>query len=1439
MKTNNAVPLIRRFSPVAASASDSDEQQVQELLEFRSLDTWEDLDKGFRSVVLAEAGAGKTFEMLARAAHLEQQGLTAFFIRIEDIEDDFQHSFEVGSAGAFDEWLRSQNEAWFYLDSVDEARIENPRTFEKAIRRFSRAIRKAQHRAHVCISSRPYAWQAKSDRELIERHLPLPRPRPEAPGGDRATTENSEAQDALEVFVLRPLDESDIRQFAEHRGVPEIDRLLDDLERTRLMALAERPFDLEAILDKWTSDETLDGRTELLRHNVEMRLKDSHDPVRARRQPLNLEKALAGAKRVAAAVVLTGEAGIQVPDSTHARTGIDAGAVLSQWDPEVIQALLERGIFNDVIYGAVRFRHRDVREFLAAGWFSELLRKGHSRHEIESLFFREQYGHEFISPRLRVVLPWLMLDDNDIRERILADHPEITMEGGDPARLPLPTRETILSDVVERLVRDEESGATGDNSELARIAHPDLTDHTLALIDRYLDKDNALFFLGRLVWQGAMSGGVAPLVRVAADPAREIHTRIAATLAVTTCGTKEQKGGLWDILLTADDEIPGEILAELVRSAEGTDIPKLMRSIDRLSSDSHSSESRLTSALHEFVARLPLRSGDDVDEPFQELICGLWSFLGRPPFFQSGWCEISKNFSWLLAPAIHAIERLVLARSDFALKEPTLALLRTVPTADHWRTRGIDDRKEKLPELVPGWLELNDALFWYSDKATRSQRESKLMDLSNVLPLELADHYWGFGPASFPRILDWLRSREPEEERELALSLAFRMYMQADKPSEWLERLHDSVRGNVALTAKLDTLLNPVVTDESLKQERQWTDHKHKLDRERLAIAKNRSDWIARLKADPAVVRSPPGLPPGEISRDQYHLLEEVEGDEERTGRSKGAAWRTLTDEFGEEVARAYRDAAMSHWRRFRPELCSEGGNTRSLPSSLLFAMAGLAIEADEVEEFPRHLSASEFRLALRYMVYELNGFPRWLEPMYQTCRKEVLEAVLTELYWELNNIRPTVSMHYILHDLVFYAPWLHGALAEPLLSWIRCHELPSDEALRYSLRILRGGDADPSELAIIAKAKAADHSSEHCGAWHALWVEVEPETGVDAVTTWLDGLGSEKGSRAAQVFITTLIGSRHDARSGASLEKIQTPRHLKSLYVLMHRHIRAAEDIDRSGGGVYSPVLRDEAQEARERLFSFLSEIPGKEAYVALAELIEEHPHPRFRTWMAREARQCAEQDGELEPWTSEQVGEFSAKLTRTPETQRQLFDLTVARVTDLKNWVEHGKDSPYRTWKKADDEVEIRNLVAGWLNDHWRNPYTIAQEPEVANRQRMDIWLQNEKVPSPVPIELKLLDKGWSGPDLCKSLRDQLAGDYLREATSGYGLMLLVWQGRKPERRRRIGGRLVGISDVCEALQKHWGTISNSFPNVTTVEVVMLDLTRRGNRSSVDPDK
>ena len=92
MDLNKPVPLERRFSPVPRPEHDSDERQILEVLGNQGFKRWPEIDKRYRSVILAEAGAGKTFEMLARAEFIEAQGYPAFFIRIEDIDDDFGSS---------------------------------------------------------------------------------------------------------------------------------------------------------------------------------------------------------------------------------------------------------------------------------------------------------------------------------------------------------------------------------------------------------------------------------------------------------------------------------------------------------------------------------------------------------------------------------------------------------------------------------------------------------------------------------------------------------------------------------------------------------------------------------------------------------------------------------------------------------------------------------------------------------------------------------------------------------------------------------------------------------------------------------------------------------------------------------------------------------------------------------------------------------------------------------------------------------------------------------------------------------------------------------------------------------------------------------------------------------------------------------------------------
>lgn len=1435
MNPNKPVPLERHFSVVPRSESDSDEQQILKTLGDQNDRTWSEIDKRYRTVILAEAGAGKTHEMSARAKAIENTGRHAFFIRIEDIAGDFKQAFEVGSEEGFNQWLSSQDEAWFFLDSVDEARLSDPRDFEKAIRRFAHAINSAQLRAHIYISSRPYAWRPKSDRELIDVYLPFKKPQTEATDPDSKPDERSKStENELEIFQLNPLDEDDIRLFAEHRLVLEIDHLIEEIQRSNIMSLAERPFDLEGILDKWKTDNrTLGNRSELLEHNIQLGL-DETAPDNKIRRPLELEKAREGARMLAAAVILCDKPGIQVPEDTYERTGIQANAILPDWKPHDIQMLLERAIFNDVVYGSVRFRHRDIREFLAAEWLIKLLEKETARCAIETLIFREQYGEVIVSPRLRPILPWLILKDKNIRNRALDIHPEIAVEGGDPARLPLSERKSILNGILAGIVETNKRTAQ-DNSAIARIAQPDLADETLSLIERHGQHDDAVFFLGRLVWQGKMLKCVPPLLAIAIDPKRGTSARMAATRAVMSCGTDEQRSSLWSALLTDQAEIPRNLLAELLHriSADQEGVSNLLAAVEMLSPYNRFEVTGLQQALHGYIDRLPV-SDSDVTQPMAKLVDGLVGILDRPPHTEQLSYRISQEFQWLLGPSIHAVERLVAAHADEAMQDSTLEILLNSPAIRELIGEHYDIYKDRLRELVPAWPELNDILFWRRVEKKRACLEEGGDRLINFFQIDWPDHYWSFGPDSFLRVLDWLIVNDLEDDdRHVAFLLAYHIFREAGQPTDWFDKLQAAVKDDAALEVQLHELQNPTISAEQLEWQQQELQRKEEFERQRRQKENKRSDWISDLKSNPDLIRNPPQLNPGEMSYDQYYLMREIEGNGLRTSHARGADWEFLIDKFGYDVASAYRDAAMSHWRRYNPSLPSEGADTSSIQDSLLFAIAGLEIEARKHSNFPTHLNESEIHHALRYITWEINGFPSWLKTMYRAKPQLVMEAIQTEIYWELDNTKPDQKSHGLLHDLMYYAPWLHQALIEPIVAWLRKNDPSNVDTQRYCLHILKSGGMDEDELGILARNKATTpESAEPLSQWYAIWVDVQPDSGIPALSNQLSKLDAEHGSYFAQLFIAALMGIRSYS-TGPNLERFRTPGHLKTLYVLMHKYICVENDIHRANTGVYSPNLRDHAQRGRDKIFSLLSEIPGKETHVALTELTEQHPNPGYRPWMKELAYMRAEKDGDLEPWTAEQVHEFDSRLTRTPATQRQLFDLTVDCLVGMKDWLEHGDTSPYVTWQRAQTEPEMRILIAGTLEQNAENRFTISQEDEVANRQRMDIRMHSQDSGHPIPIELKLLDKGWTGPKLCERLHNQLAGNYLREGNERYGIMLLVRQGTTPARKWKIDGKLTDVSTLENALKQYWIKISDCYPKVSNIQIIVVDLTLRATKS------
>lgn len=1413
----NYIEVDRQFSAVSKDKDDS--QDIENYLKFNTgqSESWDLILSEYRCIVLAEAGAGKTIEFRERASLMKSKGGYAFFIRIEDIDRHFYESFEVGDEEAFDSWLDSDEEAWFFLDSVDEALLASPRAFEKSIRCFAKAIKRGQLRAHIYISSRPYSWRVKTDQELMDEVLPLK-------GSDYQEGSNSndeKSPSALKVYSLRPLDREKIAAYCQEKGVKDTDQLLDEVERIDLWSLAERPFDLDTIIDKWKDDKSLDGRLELIQHNIDLRLKESHSA--GSRTALNTDLARSGAQRLAAAVVLTGNAEINVPDSERNKKGIDADTILYDWDKSDVKKLLESGLFNDILYGAVRFRHRDIRELLAAEFFSSLIKDNYNRLNIESYFFKDSLGESIVTPLLRPVLPWLILFDDNICAKTLNITPEVIIEGGDPSKLSVYTRQDAILKLIDNIDKDHYKAYTGSNIAIANLAQSDLESNVLELINNYKSNDNIILFLSRLVLQGGMAKCVDALIPIIIDNNKDKYTRTMSAKAVMSCGSREQKNAVWQGVNNSDKEIPRWLLSELVVDAEPNTatIDFIIDGIAKLAEPNDFMPTGLTRSMSRFI--------DHADgEVVYYLLNKFYHYLNVNDFFQKEECEVSKKDAWLMSVSLKCIERLVLTRNRCALSEVSFSMLIKAVLLEFHQGIYVDTCKNNLHSILPQWVEMNDALYWHSVEDARKKFGRDGKSFNHDLHLFYRQNYWRFETSDFSRVLAYVGSR-PLNDKLVALSNAHRIYYQSDCPTDMLDDLRKAVSGSDVLQDKLERLLNPEISEKMKNYEEESKIRCEKARRRQDDLKNSKKDWIIHLCNNPSEVVTP-SVGEGEITNNHVWLLDEIRKNSVDASCLYCTNWKSLIPEFGNEVALAYKDFCMNYWRCYKPRLKSEQDVDNSISNALLIALSGLEIESNEVSDFPNYLDTNDLNTALRYITWDIHGFPSWFERMHRAFPKATEDAMWKELVWELESSCSEGSLSHILQDLFHHAPWLHEFMAGRVLDYLMGRTSPLTIRKEYCVKILIKGGVESGKLATLADkyiALNADDCKEVAW-WYALLVDSDADNGISKLENWLSGLNNtDAQQQAAAIFITGLLGGTYTQKTVYNAGKFKTAPHLKTLYMLMHKYIELSDDIQRAGKGVYSPTIRDDAQDARDRLLNYLVETPSKENYYALKQISKEHKDSLHKLLLQRRAYEMAERYGDIAPWSARQFKEFHKSKVLPPQTHRQLFELAVQQLKVLKDWVENGNDSPWLTWQKAAEENEVRTLIAGYLNQHKGGHYTIAEEPELANEQRMDIWLANPKIQSPVPIELKLLDKNWSGSKLCERLRNQLVGDYLREETAGCGVFLLV--SLNQTKRWKIGDDIVSIDGLASALKRYWQTISDQYKGVEEIEVIVIDLKKR----------
>jgi hypothetical protein len=90
----------------------------------RGLD-WDDLLQRRLVIILGEPGSGKSEELRQKALSLRTAGQSAFFVRLDElVQTPLAMVIGPEPSATFDSWRAASRPATFFLDSVDESKLQ-------------------------------------------------------------------------------------------------------------------------------------------------------------------------------------------------------------------------------------------------------------------------------------------------------------------------------------------------------------------------------------------------------------------------------------------------------------------------------------------------------------------------------------------------------------------------------------------------------------------------------------------------------------------------------------------------------------------------------------------------------------------------------------------------------------------------------------------------------------------------------------------------------------------------------------------------------------------------------------------------------------------------------------------------------------------------------------------------------------------------------------------------------------------------------------------------------------------------------------------------------------------------------------------------------------------------------------------------------------------
>lgn len=1401
---------------------------------------WQELLAKRRVVILAEAGSGKTEELKEQARLQTAAGKLAFYATVQDVGlDGLENALGHSARAPLNSWRSSDEPGWFFIDSIDEAKLDNIR-LERALRKIASGIASGEGRAHIVLSCRHTDWEFIRDTHRLKEELPIPRESlaehvPSLEALIRGLLRHEKRPEPIPpemplIVVMAPLDAARVRTYAAAKNTLELDGLIAAIETANLWEFAQRPLDLDWIVRYWRSHSRLGSFTEMIETSLRERVQES-DPSRARRVRLDSEQAQRGLERIGSALIFGRHTTIAIPDKDapieDARRAVKLDEVLPDWASEDRLQLLTRPAFDPATFGRARL-HNDnegvVRAYLTARWLQRLRQANLPQRRLNDLLFSRTYEIELIKPSMLETAAWLSLWDESVAAEVIRRAPFLLFTAGDPASLSPATRQAVLMALIGRMRREEKTPLL-DLSRLARFAQSDIVPTLRTIWET--DRSNADIrrFVLRLIWLGKLRD-CADLAEAASfGRYPDLYTAITAGRAMLAAGDDRQQRDYANYIKQNSASLPPTVVWEAVEDLfpQLIDIDDLLAILAtiRLGQD-EGGGFNLDWNGAEIAAKLT-RAAD-----LTRLIVGLLSQLEPEPHEPDADDSSSRDAQY--ATTLGVAAKLLLDRSppNIAPEAAIDAVLRVCDRRRdrmQQRVRAAADAIERLHQTP----ERRRAAFW---RAADHFGKHGLLS-SRPLLHTFQMQFLGWPPGLAVDDIDWILAdglrREIDTERQLAVNAALELWSSKGAQDVALKaRIAAVAAGDSDMQAAYSEWMAPQVKSAAeIQSEEELAESIRAAENER---SKQEQAWIkfvADMRGNPAQLRKLTPTTTETVDSRIYQLWQLLR--QATHGRLQYSADNAgqIAGIVGDEVAAAFTDGLAEIWRAWKPTLRSaRPPNERNQVRTIdCMCLVGISIEASSRRNWALQLTEIQAVRAAEYATLEINGFPIWVEDLAATWPTAVERVLAKEVISDLDN--PTPGLHYqTLEDIHRSSESLARLMSTALWHVLESRPGLNHLALRPLLPILlRGVSEDKKQKLCILVLKRFHSvndpqvSAQYLGAAFALHAQLA----TDALVTKLDRLGEFEKTVLVERVLPQIFRSRwlHSEPTTPSLDIFT----LERLVVLAYRIVRIEEDHDRANKGVYSPDERDEAQEARSAAFSALVTRPGAATFQAIMRLIDEPQFPIPASRLRALAYDRAAEDAEHTAWAAGEALRFEQRFERPPVTGRDLQLVAMQRLDDLQHELVHGDFQQGTTLSALPDETAVQNWIADRLRQVQGGSYSIEREPHVAEEKMPDLRFRGKVSDAAVATEIKVAES-WSLPELEDALINQLCGQYLRAKDGREGILLLVHQTPRLKGWKLPDGKYLGFDDVAQRLRTLAASIRGNFLSGAQPEVSVIDV-------------